>query len=85
MIQFDYERFLRYILKTFQLDEIAQREFVVISITFDGAELCNGISHIMAGIKVTNGIAIDHQNEIPLCMTLSVGFLPINTGIFALP
>jgi hypothetical protein len=54
-------------LKTFQLDEIAQRESMEISITLDGAELCNGISHIAAGIKVTDGRAIDPQTGIPLC------------------
>ena len=67
MIPFDYERFLRYILKTFQLDEIAQRESMEISITLDGAELCDGISHLTAGIKVTDGRAIDPQTGIPFC------------------
>jgi hypothetical protein len=67
MFQFDYERLLRYILKTFQLDEIAQRVSVEISITLDGAELCERISHITAGIKDTDGRAIDPQTGMPLC------------------
>jgi hypothetical protein len=40
---------------------------VEISITLDGAELCNGISHIMARDKVTDGRAIVPQTGIPLC------------------
>jgi hypothetical protein len=46
-------------VKGFSADEIAQRESVELSITLDGAELCNGISHLTAGIKITDGRAID--------------------------
>jgi hypothetical protein len=67
MLKFDFELFLNYILKTFQLDEIAQRESVELSITLDGAELCNRISHLMVGIKVTDGRAVDPQMGIQLC------------------
>jgi hypothetical protein len=52
MFQFDFELFLHYILKKFQLDGIAQRKSVELSITLDGAELCNGISHLVMGIKL---------------------------------
>ncbi len=67
MFQYDYEKFLRYILKTFKLDELAQTKTVELSITLDGAELCDGISHLTAGIKITNGRAIDPRSGIPLC------------------
>ncbi len=67
MFQYDYELFLRFILTTFQLDEIAQTESVELSITLDGAELCDGISHLTAGIKVTDSRAIDPRDGSPLC------------------
>jgi hypothetical protein len=38
-----------------------------LSITLDGAELCDGISHLTAGIKITDGRAIDPQTGVPLC------------------
>jgi len=69
MYQYDYERFLRFILKIFQLEEVAQRESVELSITLDGAELCDGISHLTAGIKVTDPRAINPRDGSPLCMT----------------
>jgi hypothetical protein len=65
MFQYDFERFLRFLLKIFQLDEIAQRESVELSITLDGAELCDGISYL-AGIKIMDGRAIDPQTGVPL-------------------
>jgi hypothetical protein len=67
MFQYDYERFLCFVLKVFQLDDIAQRESVELSITLDGAKLCDGISHLTAGIKITDGRAIDPQTGVPLC------------------
>jgi len=67
MFQYDFERFLRFLLKTFQLDEIAQEESVELSITLDGTELCICISHLTAGIKITDGRAIDPQTGVPLC------------------
>jgi hypothetical protein len=67
MFQYDYERFLRFVLKVFQLDDIAQRESVELSITLDGAELCDGISHLTAGIKIMDGRAINPQTGVPLC------------------
>ena len=67
MFQYVFERFLRFLLKTFQLDEIAQEESVELSITLDGTELCICISHLTAGIKITDGRAIDPQTGVPLC------------------
>ena len=68
MFQYDYERFIRFILKTFKLHEIAQRESVEISFTLDGAELCDGISHLTAGIKITDSRAVDPRDGSPLCL-----------------
>ncbi len=67
MFQYDYEKFIRFILKTFRLSEVAQRESIELCITLDGAELCDGISHLTAGIKITDPRAIDPKNGIPLC------------------
>ncbi len=67
MFQYDYEKFLRYILKPFKLDELAQTETVELSITSDGTELCDGVSHLTAEIKITDGRAIDPLSGIPLC------------------
>jgi hypothetical protein len=67
MYQYNFEVFLRFILKTFSLYEIAQRESVEMSITLDGAELCDGISHLTAGIKVTDHRALDPCDGVPLC------------------
>jgi hypothetical protein len=67
MFQYDYEKFIRFILKTFQLSEVAQRETIELCITLDGAELCDGISHLTAGIKITDARAVDPKNGIPLC------------------
>jgi hypothetical protein len=67
MYQYDSERFSCFLLKTFQLDEIAREEPVELSITLDGTELCDGISHLTARIKITAGRAIDPQTGVPLC------------------
>lgn len=67
MFIFDYEPTLRLILKTFQLDEIAQRESIEIVITLDGAELCDYLTHLTAGIKIVDRRAIDPRTGRPLC------------------
>jgi hypothetical protein len=54
MYQYNFEKFLRFILQVFQLEEIAQTESVEMCIKLDGAELCDGISHLTASIKVTD-------------------------------
>jgi hypothetical protein len=67
--QFEFEPFIRFILKTFSLYEIAQRESVELCITLDGAELCDGLSHLTAGIKITDPRAVDPKDGTPLsCM-----------------
>ncbi len=66
MYQYNFEMFLRYVLKVFNIDVLAQKETMECSITLDGAELCNGISHITAGIKITDRRAIDPMTGIPL-------------------
>jgi len=45
MYQFDFVFFVHYILKTFNLYEIAQRELVEHSLTLDGAKLCDQLSN----------------------------------------
>ncbi len=64
---YDYEKFVRYLLKTFCLHEIAQRETVELCITLDGAELCDGLQHLTARVKITDFRAIDPKDGTPLC------------------
>jgi hypothetical protein len=67
--QFEFEPFIRFILKTFSLYDIAQCESVELCITLDGAELCDGLSHLTAGIKITDPRAVDPKDGSPLsCM-----------------
>jgi hypothetical protein len=70
MYQYDFEKFIRFTLIVFQLVDLAQRESVEMCITLDGAELCDGISHLTAGIKVTDPWAIDPRDGSPLCLTM---------------
>jgi hypothetical protein len=48
----------------------SQSKSVELSITLHGAELCDGISHLTSGIKVTDARAIDPRDGSPLCMTI---------------
>jgi hypothetical protein len=66
MYQYDFELFLHYVLKVFNLGVIAQTESVELSITLDGTELCDGLCLITAGIKITDRRAIDPSTGIPL-------------------
>jgi hypothetical protein len=50
MFQLSYKLFIHFILKSFKLHDIAQRETVELCITLNGAKLCNGLSHLTAGI-----------------------------------
>jgi len=68
MYQYDFKKFIRFTLIVFQLVDLAQRESVEMCITLDGAELCDGISHLTAGIKVTDPRAIDPRDGSPLCL-----------------
>jgi hypothetical protein len=63
---YDYEKFVRFLLQSFSLYDIAQRETVELCIALDGAELCNGIQHLTAGIKITDRRAIDPKDGVPL-------------------
>lgn len=67
MFAFDYDMTLRLILTTFGLYEIAQRSSIEICITLDGAELCDYLSHLTAGIKIIDKRAIDPRSGRPLC------------------
>jgi hypothetical protein len=64
--QYDYEKLVCFILKSFSLYEIAQTESVELCITCDGAELSDGLSHLTAGIKITDCRAIDPQTGFQL-------------------
>jgi hypothetical protein len=68
MYQVDFEKFLRFVLKTFGLYEISQQQSAELSFTLDGADLCDGIMHLTAGIKLTDGRAIDPRDGSPLSM-----------------
>jgi len=62
LYQYEFKVFLHFILKTFYLYDIAQRESVELSMTLDGTELCDGKSHLTAGVKVTDARAIDSRD-----------------------
>jgi hypothetical protein len=66
MYQFHNEKWIRHILKTFRLDEIAQQESIELSITLDGAELTNDLCHLSFGVKITDPRAIEPQDGRPL-------------------
>jgi len=66
MFSFEYERTVRLILKTFGLHEIAQMTSVEICITLDGAELCDHLNHLTAGVKLVDKRAIDPKTKRPL-------------------
>jgi len=51
----------------FKLHNIAARESIKICMTLDGAELCDRISHITAGIMITDCRATDPRDGSPLC------------------
>ncbi len=53
-------------MKTFSLHEVAQSDSVELCITLDGAELCDGLCHLTAGIKVTDQSAVDPKDGSPL-------------------
>jgi hypothetical protein len=72
MYKFDYERKLRLILKSFGLHDAAQTSNVEISITLDGAELCDFHSHVTAGVKVTDRRAVDTWTKRPLCSNIGM-------------
>jgi hypothetical protein len=76
MCQVDFERFLHFILKTFGLYEIVLQESVELSFTHDRADLCDRITPLRVGIKVSDGRAIDPRDGSPLSMDdLSFGHI----------
>jgi hypothetical protein len=65
---FEYEKIIRFLLKTFQLYEIiAQGESVELYFTLDGAKVCKGIQHLTAGVKITDARAVDPKDGTALC------------------
>lgn len=74
--QYEFEKFIRFMLKTFGLHDIAQTDSVELCITLDGAELCDGLCHLTAGIKLTDGSAVDPRDGTPLsCLDETTGRL----------
>jgi hypothetical protein len=65
MYALNYEKMVRYILKAFSLDKIAETESVELCITLDGAELTKDLSHLTFGIIVTDCCAIDPRDGSP--------------------
>jgi hypothetical protein len=63
---FNYEKMVRFILKAFSLDSIAETESVELCITLDGAELTKDLCHLTFGVKVTDHRAIDPRDGSPL-------------------
>jgi hypothetical protein len=66
MYQFHYELFIRHLLKTFKLNDLAQRESIELCITLDGAELTKDLCHLSFGVKITDPRAIDPRDGTPL-------------------
>jgi hypothetical protein len=58
MFSFEYERTLRLILWTFKLEEIARTSSIEICMTLDGAELCDYLTHLTAGVKIVDKRAV---------------------------
>ena len=71
VFQFHYEQKLRFLLKTFKLDEIARHDSVELCVTMDGAVLTSALSHLTAGVKVTDNRAICPRTGLPLCTRLN--------------
>jgi len=49
----NFEKALRYLLKACQLDDLATKESVKISLSIDGADLFKDRAHVSAGDKIT--------------------------------
>ena len=77
MYQYEFEVFIRFILKIFNLHDIAQRESVELSMTLDGAKLCDRISHLTAGVKVTDARAIDPRDGTSMCFFDDAAFVRV--------
>jgi hypothetical protein len=70
-IVFEYPQMLAYLLKLFRLDVVAgdpNQPPVQFSITLDGADLSQNISHVTAGIKINDPRAVDPISGIPIGM-----------------
>lgn len=80
MFMFEYEPKLRLILKTFGLETVAASSSIELAITLDGAELCDNLSHLTAGVKVVDKRAIDPRTKRPLCTFTGMFTLKIENG-----
>ncbi len=69
MYQFHHENLTRHILRTLQLDEIAQRESIELCITLDGPELTKFLCHLSFGVKITDLHAIEPRDGMTFVYT----------------
>jgi len=79
--QYDFEKAVRFMLKAFGLYELAQCESVELNITLKGAEICDGLSHLTAGIKMTDGRAVDPTDGMPLSFSEDGFWRLLNTQV----
>ena len=69
-VSFEYEPLLHYLLELYCLKEIAVNQGGVnLSMTLDAADLSRNLTHITAGIKITDPRAIDPMTGLPFGMT----------------
>ena len=64
----NFEKALRHLLKACQLDELATREGIRISLSIDGADLFKDRTHVSAGIKITDTRGVHPVTKQPLFM-----------------
>jgi hypothetical protein len=64
--QYYFEYLVCIILKCFGLHDIAQNDSDELYITLDDAELCDGICHLTAGIKITVKRVLNPRDGSPL-------------------
>ncbi len=74
--RYEFEKCVRFILRTFALDELAQTDFVELCITLNGAELYESLCHLTAEIKIIDARAVDPRDGTPIsCVEDGVGCL----------
>jgi len=64
----NFEKALRYLLKACQLDELATRDRIKISLSIDGADLFKDQTHVSAGIKIMDTRGVHPVTKQPLFM-----------------
>jgi hypothetical protein len=62
----NFEKALHYLLKACQLDDLATKESVKISLSIDGADLFKDRTHVSAGVKITDTRGVHPVTKQPL-------------------